>query len=68
MMDVEVELEVDAKSKPWPWTTRSLVQNLSDSKSNSWYRLNRGSSWILTVVENKRVDKEIFKFNPCEPS
>ena len=65
MMDVEVEVEVDAKSKPW--TTRSLVQNLSDSKSNSWYRFNRGS-WILTVVENKRVDKEIFKFNPCEPS
>jgi ribosomal protein L20 len=32
MMDVD-ELEVDAKSKPW--TMRSLVQNLSDSKSNS---------------------------------
>ena len=44
-MDVRVEeLEVDAKSKPKgstlslkPWTTRSLVQNLSDTKSNSKY-------------------------------
>ena len=53
-MDVRVEeLEVDAKSKPKgstlslkPWTTRSLVQNLSDTKSNSkyWFKLRQPSS------------------------
>jgi len=29
-------LGVDTKSKPL-WTTRSLVQNVSDAKSNSWF-------------------------------
>ena len=57
-MDVD-ELEVDAKSKPKgstlslkPWTTRSLVQNLSDAKSNSWYRSSPGRRkvWMMLAT------------------